>query len=231
MTFDHAIRVFLCDGEFRLPGESQKIDRLLDIFCVTYCEHNPRVFVNAQAALVVAFAMIMLNTDLHDTRLRSGRTTRKPMTLEAFKSNLRGLNHGKNFDPDFLEGMYSNIAKREIRWKDEDARFGGTGKASSLTESKARAVLARRSHATLQQLLRKPVDPWESPAFSEDIRAAVFETILEHFTRLLSEVGLQTIDTHLLEVCISGAQMCASHITGFGGQVGKVRILLRRDVV
>jgi len=223
MTFDHAIRVVLCDGEFRLPGESQKIDRLLDIFCVTYCEHNPKVFVSAQAALVVAFAMIMLNTDLHNTRLRAGKTSRKPMTLDGFKYNLRKLNHGNDFDQDFLESMYNNIAKREIRWKDEDTRFGGTGKAPALTESKVRAILARRSHAALQQLLRKPVDPWESATFSEDIRAAVFETILEHFTRLLSEVGLQTIDTHLLEVCISGAQMCASHITGFGGQVGKVK--------
>lgn len=105
-----------------MPGESQKIDRLLDVFCRTYCEQNPGEFRDATRALVVAFAMVMLNTDLHDTRLKSGRTSRKPMTMAQFKSNLRGMDDGGNFPAELLEKMYNNIAKREIKWKDELVR-------------------------------------------------------------------------------------------------------------
>ena len=31
LTFDEAIREYLCEGGFRLPGEAQKIDRLLEV--------------------------------------------------------------------------------------------------------------------------------------------------------------------------------------------------------
>ena len=50
---------------FRLPGESQKIDRLMEKFADRYCENNPDAFSNADTAYTLAFSVIMLNTDLH----------------------------------------------------------------------------------------------------------------------------------------------------------------------
>lgn len=41
MAFDNGLRTFLCEGGFRLPGESQKIDRLLDAFCKVFVRQNP----------------------------------------------------------------------------------------------------------------------------------------------------------------------------------------------
>ena len=41
-TFDY--RVFL--GTFQLPGEAQKIDRMMESFALQYCECNPGIFSN-----------------------------------------------------------------------------------------------------------------------------------------------------------------------------------------
>ena len=40
MDFVSALRLFL--SQFRLPGEAQKIDRLMEKFAARYCETNER---------------------------------------------------------------------------------------------------------------------------------------------------------------------------------------------
>ena len=42
MDFDIAVRHFLTKCGFRLPGEAQKIDRLVTAFAQCYWEDNPR---------------------------------------------------------------------------------------------------------------------------------------------------------------------------------------------
>ncbi len=64
MTVDQALRRLL--GGFRLPGEAQKIDRIMEKFAEKYCEDNPKAFPVADAAYLLAFAIIMLNTDAHN---------------------------------------------------------------------------------------------------------------------------------------------------------------------
>ncbi|XP_023237066.1 brefeldin A-inhibited guanine nucleotide-exchange protein 1-like [Centruroides sculpturatus] len=63
--FVSALRTFL-EG-FRLPGEAQKIDRLMEKFAARYCETNPNngLFASADTAYVLAYSIIMLTTDLH----------------------------------------------------------------------------------------------------------------------------------------------------------------------
>ncbi len=53
---------------------------------MAYCKQNPGSFRSSGSAFVVAFALIMLNTDLHDSRLKAGSRPRKPMSLEQFMS-------------------------------------------------------------------------------------------------------------------------------------------------
>lgn len=64
---DMALRMFL--QAFRLPGEAQKIDRLMEAFAGALFAANPEPFANADAAYVLAFAIIMLNTDLHSPNI------------------------------------------------------------------------------------------------------------------------------------------------------------------
>ena len=57
MEFDIAIRHFLTKCGFRLPGESQKIDRLVTAFGQCYWEDNPTAFRNADVVMILsAFA-------------------------------------------------------------------------------------------------------------------------------------------------------------------------------
>ncbi len=53
------------DG-FRLPGEAQKIDRLMEKFAERYVNCNPDIFKSADVAYVLAYSVIMLNTDAHN---------------------------------------------------------------------------------------------------------------------------------------------------------------------
>jgi hypothetical protein len=82
-TFTQALRLFL--AEFRLPGEAQMIDRLMAAFAEAYARENAGTFPSSDAAYVLAFACIMLNTDLHKVGVK------RKMTAEQFMENLRGV--------------------------------------------------------------------------------------------------------------------------------------------
>lgn len=47
-------------------GEAQKIDRIMEKFAERYCRDNPHTFASADGAYLLAFALIMLNTDVHN---------------------------------------------------------------------------------------------------------------------------------------------------------------------
>ncbi|CAM9933182.1 unnamed protein product, partial [Ectocarpus sp. 4 AP-2014] len=92
MTLEEALRHLLTDSGFRLPGESQKVDRLVSSFAECYVadnRDNPTCpFTNADTPFILSFAIIMLNTDLHRANAGTGRRRRRRMTKEDFISNL-----------------------------------------------------------------------------------------------------------------------------------------------
>lgn len=69
MEFDEAIRTFLLG--FRLPGEAQKIDRIMEKFAERFCKCNPKVFSSADTAYVLAYSVILLNTDAHNPMVKT----------------------------------------------------------------------------------------------------------------------------------------------------------------
>lgn len=64
MSFDNAIRSFL--ESFRLPGEAQKINRIVESFGTYYHMQCPKLFKNADAVYIFAYSVILLNTDQHN---------------------------------------------------------------------------------------------------------------------------------------------------------------------
>ena len=60
---------------FRLPGESQKIARIVEHFAEHYFEQHKEAgpLANADTAYILSYAIIMLNTDLHNAQVRGGR--------------------------------------------------------------------------------------------------------------------------------------------------------------
>lgn len=56
---------------FRLPGEAQKIDRLMEKFAERYVSCNPEAFKSADVAYVLAYSVILLNTDAHNPQVKN----------------------------------------------------------------------------------------------------------------------------------------------------------------
>jgi len=111
---DEALRVLL--ESFRLPGESALIERILTCFSEKYCANSTPVEVaDKDAVYVLTYAIIMLNTDQHNPQIKSS----KRMALEDFSRNLRGVNGGENFSPEYLSDIFNSIKSNEIILPDE----------------------------------------------------------------------------------------------------------------
>ncbi|KAL7158558.1 hypothetical protein ABFS83_02G151900 [Erythranthe nasuta] len=110
--FDEAIRVFL--QGFRLPGEAQKIDRIMEKFAERYCKCNPKVFTSADTAYVLAYSVIMLNTDAHNPMVKN------KMSADDFIRNNRGIDDGKDLPEEYLRSLFERISRNEIKMKEDN---------------------------------------------------------------------------------------------------------------
>ncbi|KAI3719333.1 hypothetical protein L6452_20230 [Arctium lappa] len=127
MKFHTAIREFL--RGFRLPGEAQKIDRIMEKFAERYCADNPGLFKNADTAYVLAYAVIMLNTDAHNPMVW-------PKMTKAEFVRMNATNDPEECAPtELLEEIYDSIVQEEIKMKDDTA---GMGKSSKKPEAEER---------------------------------------------------------------------------------------------
>ncbi|KAI8610970.1 hypothetical protein BC830DRAFT_1069281 [Chytriomyces sp. MP71] len=111
MPFVTALRTFL--QSFRLPGESQKIDRFMLKFAGRFVQGNATSFSSADTAYVLAYSVIMLNTDQHNSQVK------KRMTKSDFLKNNRGIDEGKDIPPVILEAIFDEIQSNEIVMKEE----------------------------------------------------------------------------------------------------------------
>lgn len=112
---DEALREVL--GAFRLPGEAPLISRIVTTFAEKYCAAAaPEEIADNDAAFILTYAIIMLNTDLYNPNVAK---TQKRMSPEDFARNLRGVNASKDFPPEFLQDIYEAIKQNEIILPDE----------------------------------------------------------------------------------------------------------------
>eukprot|EP00118_Oscarella_pearsei_P026459 m.309936 g.309936 ORF g.309936 m.309936 type:complete len:1642 (+) comp48637_c0_seq1:73-4998(+) len=110
------IRVFL--ESFRLPGESPIISRILEHFSDHWLGVNKgsklgESFANTDAVFILCYAIILLNVDQHNPQ------NKKPMTVEQFIRNQRGLNEKEDFDANMLKEIYAEIKENEIIMPEE----------------------------------------------------------------------------------------------------------------
>ena len=86
MEFDEAIRTLLLG--FRLPGEAQKIDRIMEKFAERYCKCNPKAFTSADTAYVLAYSVILLNTDAHNPTVKMKASRKYPNISNDARCNV-----------------------------------------------------------------------------------------------------------------------------------------------
>ncbi|CAI5746995.1 unnamed protein product [Peronospora destructor] len=129
LEIDVAIRHFLAG--FRLPGESQKIDRMMEKFAERFFNScPPGLFPSADTAFILAFSIIMLQTDLHNPSIAE----EKKMDKAGFLRNNRGINDGKDLPEDYMGAIFDRIKAAPISLKEDDdfrTRRGGVPTAAS----------------------------------------------------------------------------------------------------
>lgn len=102
----------------------------MEKFAERYTEQNASVFPTADAAFILAFSVIMLNTDLHNPAIKEERR----MTKDGFVRNNRGICDGQDLAEEFLTSIFDRIKKAPISLKeDDDARERFGGKSASVT--------------------------------------------------------------------------------------------------
>lgn len=178
LTLDAAIRSFLL--EFRLPGEARQIDRIMEKFAARYYEQNMDCphFANATSAYVMAFAVIMLATDLHSAAIPKERK----MTKESFRKMLRGQNENVDFPPELLDATYDRIAAEPLQVnQDEKASHRNSG---SFLTAKTRLQLF---HQETREMVKKSRAELRENLVAEEM--AYFVAPEVHHVRPIFEVS------------------------------------------
>eukprot|EP00984_Skeletonema_dohrnii_P016038 scaffold7036_cov82-Skeletonema_dohrnii-CCMP3373.AAC.1 len=245
MSFSDALRSFL--SRFRLPGEAQCIDRLMESFANRLYEVSNSVesggeddqavektmldppstnesgnrsgtldppaaaeeeasvsfpFKSADAAFILSFSTIMLNTDLHNPNMRD----EKRMTLEQFIRNNRGINDGNDLPVDFLTNLYYEIKNDEIQVK-QDLLQDGVNNFDGLLASASGVAQpfftsSNSTHHSLSQVGIHERDMFVS------ISSAAIEAI--------SAVYVDSWDDALVVKALDGLRNCAFVAAYFG---------------
>ena len=210
---DEALRDLL--NAFRLPGESQLIERIVTVFSEKYCASlTAEGILDKDAVFVLTYAIIMLNTDLYNPTLRNG----KHMTQNDFAKNLRGVNGGKDFAPEYLQDIYDSIKNNEIILPDEhnnkqafDYAWEGlllkARAAGSLTLCDTNIFDADMFSATW-----KPIVATLSYVFMSASDDAVFSRVVAGFdqcAQISAEYGLTKALDHII-FCLSSITTLAS---------------------
>lgn len=142
---------------FRLPGEAQKIDRLMEKFAERYVSCNPDAFKSADVAYVLAYSVILLNTDAHNPQVKNKMSkqvrSRRSLwiaypcagenhslyvimlslcmiALQDFLKNNRGINDGADLPEDDMSELYDRILNNEIKMKVQSQLSHFTGAVS-----------------------------------------------------------------------------------------------------
>ncbi|KAK6236305.1 Sec7 domain - like 6 [Theobroma cacao] len=107
MILDSALRTYL--ETFRLPGESQKIQRILEVFSERFFDQQSSdIFVAKDSVFVLCYSLIMLNTDQHNPQVK------KKMTEEEFIRNNRLINGGQDLPREYLSELFDSISNHAI---------------------------------------------------------------------------------------------------------------------
>ncbi|KAL1746973.1 hypothetical protein HDZ31DRAFT_32906 [Schizophyllum fasciatum] len=173
-------------NSFRLPGESQQISRVTEIFAETYLASGPPNFKSSDPIFVLTFSIIMLNTDQHSPQIR------KRMTFEDYSKNLRGVNDGQDFTEEYLRKIYENIRKQEIVMNEEHA--GQLGFEHAWQE------LLTRSRAAGDFLI------CNTNAFDIEMFKAVWRPVIS----TIAYAFISFDDDYIIQRAIAGFRQCAT---------------------
>jgi len=198
-----AIRVFL--SSFRLPGEAQKIDRLMEKFAGTYyaCHPSNDIFASADAAYVLGYSIIMLTTDLHSANVK------KKMTVEEFVRNNRGINDSKDLPKEYLESVYAAIDKNQIKMKGSQVVQVAKEDLQNKQKRKEYFKSDMADRSLLAQEMMKGVEGSNAKfltAKSMDLVRPMFKVSWQALLAALTRPLQESDDPFIISLCLEGLQ-------------------------
>eukprot|EP00899_Mesostigma_viride_P015080 jgi/Mesvir1/23573/Mv18269-RA.2 len=188
MTIDAALRTFL--DTFRLPGEAQKIGRVLEAFAARYHAHCGGILADADAAYVLSYSVIMLNTDQHNSQVK------KKMSQEEFARNNRAINAGQNLPRAMIDDIYNSICRNEIK-------MSGDSSVLEMNQSRWLDLLKRSRHIT------PFASPSSLPLYDRDMFAIMWGPTIAAISVVFDHADDEEVLREALDGFISVAKISA----------------------
>ncbi|KAL2929256.1 ARF guanine-nucleotide exchange factor GNL2 [Bienertia sinuspersici] len=181
VVLDTALRSYL--ETFRLPGESQKIHRILEAFSEKFFnQQSSEVFETKDAVFVLCYSLIMLNTDQHNPQVK------KKMTEEEFIRNNRAINNGKDLPREYLSELFQSISNHAI------AIFAQGGMLVEMNPSRWVELMSRSKY----------IGPFRACEFDHRLGRDMFSSIAGPTVAALCAIFEQADDDEVLNECIEG---------------------------
>lgn len=206
LRVDEAIRLLL--KTFRLPGESQQIERIVENFAERYAEcqesYTPKededfIKPNKDSVFILSYSIILLNTDLHNPQVK------KQMTLEAYMKNLKGTFNNGNYPEWYLSKIYSSIKEKEIIMPEE---HHGTDKwFDDVWHNLVSSQSSDFNDSAADQVSDNEITLYDKYVFQENIDL-IIETLIQVFKA--------ATDDHIITRLMSTIDKCVNVCLYFG---------------
>lgn len=192
MVLDTALRTYL--ETFRLPGESQKIHRILEAFAERFFDQqSSEIFVSKDAVLILCYSVIMLNTDQHNPQVK------KKMTEDDFIRNNRAINGGQDLPREYLSEFFHSISSNEITF------FDSSGAPVEMNPSRWIQLINKS----------KKMKPFIFSNFDRRLGRDMFASIAGPTVATLATTFEQSDEEEILHECIE-ALFSIARITQYG---------------
>lgn len=230
-SLDEAMREIF--AAFRLPGEAQQIERIIEKFAEHYVagENNIKHVADKDSAFVLSYAVIILNTDLHNPQVK------RHMTNEEFKRNLRKTNAGEDFEPEYLDNIYYTIKQREIIIPEEhnnDESFEHSWKEVLLKSQQAGKFKICKTSIYDKDMFEstwQPVVTMLSYIFATATDDSVFSRVITGFDLVAKIAGHYQIPGVLDQVAMSLSKISTMAFGGLETPTSTVEMQLEKDKI
>lgn len=192
MILDNALRTYL--ETFRLPGEAQKIDRIIEVFAERFYNlQTSDIFESKDSVFILCYSLIMLNTDQHNPQVK------KKMTEEEFIRNNRAINGGKDLPKEYLSELFHSISSHAI------SLSGSSGNQIEMNPTRWIELINRS----------KIVEPYIICDFDRSLGRDMFACIAGPSVAALSAFFENADEDEMLHDCIEGL-ICIARIAQYG---------------
>ena len=194
-----SIRIYL--SGFKLPGEGQKIDRFMQRFANKYSIDNPKEFKRADIAYYIAFAVIMIQTEIHNPHVKNKRG------FKGFLEMCRQFATEEEITEEYLKQLYDDIEKKPISLVEfEELKL--KEKFSNENKSEIFKIEAKRLYEESSEQLKKGTNkPYLKLCEVEHIEPlinSIWSSLLAVYSLNLEDCD----DWNINYSCIEGLECC-----------------------